>query len=577
MMKKAILFMLIMLICIFCAGESFAAKDNRAAPVMKETTCLGKNGKVYLNLIFSSTKGETYRVYRRANGTAKFKRLKDIKATGKTTTYKDMSVKKNGIYYYTVRRVYNNGKSLSKYDATGIKGICFDTAPTVSVTTMQATVKFKTSPYATGYIVYRKAPGASWRKIAGFGESKAKTLQFTDTFYKTFTRDEEKKHLINNTFVDPSANPFVYEVRAIDSNKKKGYISRGLYYQDGACAIGTPAMSSVAVKNRLATIYWSGVPEAKSYNIYAKTSKKASWLKLASVNAKGKDIESAKININKNYTFYTVKAFVNIHGVLKASDYEKEFYIGKRVMGKKNALFLGDSLALGRPYKGEVLTYFNYAKRVEQMLGMRCDNVAITASTISDVYVKKQKQSILIDQFRQVFVGKSPNIPKGYPIPRTPLPAWQYDYIVLQGGTNDYSFCVPFGEAGSKDTGTLNGALNSFKQMVKAINTTRKDKGLPNVKIIVMDITYSLRCGSDYQHVRCKQTTKNALGATATDYTNEIRKNLSDKSLTVRFIPATVVLNEKNCLKESADNLHFTKITSGKMGKVIADSILYWK
>ena len=146
----------------------------------------------------------------------------------------------------------------------------------------------------------------------------------------------------------------------------------------------------------------------------------------------------------------------------------------------------------------------------------------------------------------------------------------------MQGGTNDYSFCVPFGEADSKDIGTLNGALNSFKQMVKQINTTRKSKGLANVKIIVMDITYSLRCGSDYQTVRCKQTTKNALGVTATDYTNTIHENLDNEGLNIRYIPATAVLNEENCLKESADNLHLTKVGYGKMGKVIADTILYW-
>lgn len=575
-MKKIILALTLIVLFALCTGEAVAAKDLSAAPIMKETSCLEDNGKVFLNFIFASSKGEKYRVYRRSDGTKQFQKLGDIVAKGATTTYKDTKVKKNAVYYYTVRRVYNNNKSLSKYDTVGIKAICIDTAPSVSLTNMQATVRFKTSPLATGYILYRKAPGDTWRKIASFKATQKSTLQFADTYYKTATRATEKKHLINNTFVDPTANPFRYEVRAIYSDTAKGYISRGLYYQEGACVVGTPALSSVAVKSGKATVHWSSVPAAKSYNVYAKTSKYASWVKLAGVKATDKGIESLSIKVKRNYTFYTVKAFVNVRGKLVGSEYEKEFYIGKRTMGNKKALFLGDSIALGRPYKGNNLTYFNYAKRVEQMLGMRCDNIAITASTISDVHVKRQKQSILIDQFRQVYVGKKPNTPEGYPTPPAPLPIWQYDYIVLQGGTNDYSFCVPFGEADSKDIGTLNGALNSFKQMVKQINTTRKSKGLANVKIIVMDITYSLRCGSDYQTVRCKQTTKNALGVTATDYTNTIHENLDNEGLNIRYIPATAVLNEENCLKESADNLHLTKVGYGKMGKVIADTILYW-
>ena len=575
-MKKILLILTICIMSAIFAGEAVAAKDLSAAPIMKETSCLEDSGKVFVNFIFASSKGEKYRVYRRTDGTKKYQKLGDITATGTTATYKDKKVKKNAVYYYTVRRVYNNNKSLSKYDVNGIKAICVDTKPVVSVTNMQATVKFKTTPYATNYIVYRKVPGAAWRKMASFKQTNESTLRYTDTFHETVTRAAEKKFLINDTFVDPSANPFRYEVRAIYAETEKGYISRGLYYQEGACAVGTPAVSSVDVKNGKATLHWSQVPGAKSYNIYAKTSKNAAWVKLASVKSTGKGIEAACVKVKRNYTFYTVKAFVNCHGVLTGSDYEKEFYIGKKTMGKKKALFLGDSIGLGRPYRGNNLVYFNYAKRVEQMLGMRCDNIAITASTISDCHAKIQKQSILTDQFRQVYIGKRPNTPAGFPQPPKPLPIWQYDYIILQGGTNDYSFRIPLGEADSKDISTFNGALNSFKQMLKAVNTTRKSKGLANVKIIVMDITYSLRCGSDYHTVRCKQTTKNAIGLTAADYTNAIHENLNNEGLNIRYIPATAVLNEKNCLKESADNLHFTKVGCGKMGKVIADTILKW-
>ena len=81
---------------------------------MKETSCLEDSGKVFVNLIFASSKGEKYRVYRRTDGTKKYQKLGDITATGTTATYKDKKAKKNAVYYYTVRRVYNNNKSLNK-------------------------------------------------------------------------------------------------------------------------------------------------------------------------------------------------------------------------------------------------------------------------------------------------------------------------------------------------------------------------------------------------------------------------------------------------------------------------------
>ena len=576
-MKKVLRIAIILVLCLVFMLPVVAAKNLNAAPVLKETAFVEKDGKVYLNFLFASTKGEKYRVYRRTEGTKQFTRLGDITAKSATTTYKDTGVKKNGVYYYTVRRVYNKNKSLSQYDTAGIKAISMDTSPKVRVTTMQAFVTFKTSPQATSYILYRKAPGAAWRKLATFKVDGRDTIQYMDTYYKTAVFDYEKSQLISNTFVDPSANPFRYEVRAIYTDTAKGYVSKGLYYQDGACTVGTPALSSVSVKSGKATVLWSNIPVAKSYNIYAKTSENASWVKLASVKASGKGIESANVKVNKNYTFYTVRAFAMVHGVLTGGGYEKEFDIGKRTMGGKKALFLGDSIALGRPYKGNNLTYFNYAKRVEQMLGMRCDNVAITASTISDNYRAIEKESILMDEFRQIYVGKGANIPTGFPTPPSPAPAWQYDYIVLQGGTNDYNSSVALGEDDSKDITTFNGALNKFKEMVKSLNNVRNAKGLPDIKIIVLDITYSLRCGSDYKNVRCRQTTPNRLGLTASDYTNRMHKNLDDPELLVRFIPADAVIGESNCLTESADNLHFTKPGNGKMGNIIADTILHWE
>ena len=44
----------------------------------------------------------------------------------------------------------------------------------------------------------------------------------------------------------------------------------------------------------------------------------------------------------------------------------------------------------------------------------------------------------------------------------------------------------------------------------------------------------------------------NALGITMQAYVDEIMSNLNDGSFDMQTVPSTVVLNEKNCLYESA-------------------------
>ena len=554
---------------------SAAAANQAKAPVLKMTSCIEKNGKIFINFIFQSVKGEKYRVYRRGANTMKYTKLADVVATGKTCTHKDYKISKNKIYYYTVRRIYNKNKSLSQFDTVGIKGICFDTKPSVKLTTMDASIKFRTTSEAAEYIVYRKLPGGAYKQLKRIRASAKTYIEYKDTYYKSLHDAQERSYLINDTYIDPTANPFRYEVRAIYRDEKKGYISKSLYYQNGACVICAPAISSCKLTASVANIKWSGLPIAKSYNIYAKTSKAASWEKLAAVKSTGANIEQASFHVKKKYTYYTVRAFAEIHGSLVASKYETDFYIGKRILTKKKALFIGDSLTTGKPYRGENITGFQFSKRVEQMLGIHCDNIAIPAATLADKTAHSKKYSIVTDEVKQLYNGKYPRFPAGIPTPERLYPLCEYDYIILQGGTNDYIENVKPGDPNSGDITTFNGATNEIKHMLEKVNKIRKNAGKEEVRVIILDIPYSLRCGSDYQTIRCRQTTPNALGLTAADYSDAFVENMLRSDLNVRLVSCNKVINEKNCLSESADNLHFTKLGSGKMGKIIADTILY--
>ena len=84
------------------------------------------------------------------------------------------------------------------------------------------------------------------------------------------------------------------------------------------------------------------------------------------------------------------------------------------------------------------------------------------------------------------------------------------------------------------------------------------------------------RCRSKFYITGNRMQLPNALGITMQAYVDEIMKNLNDGSFDMQTVPSTVVLNEKNCLYESADNLHYTKLGYAKLGNVIASMILKW-
>ena len=102
----------------------------------------------------------------------------------------------------------------------------------------------------------------------------------------------------------------------------------------------------------------------------------------------------------------------------------------------------------------------------------------------------------------------------------------------------------------------------------------RSRRGLEDVKLVIMDIPYSLRSDTDYS-IKCRQTSPNKIGLTASDYTDAFIKIMTDSEWNVQLVNTQTVLNENNCTTESLDNLHFTKLGSAKVGKLIADVILY--
>ena len=570
-MKKLIITICTIILLCSALVPSAAAAQANSAPQLLETSCVESDGNMVCLVQFKSTAGKKYRVYRRVPHSGKYTALGEITAKGKTTQFTDKKAKKGAIYFYTVRMI--SGNKLSAFDKKGIKVICFDCAPTISLTTQYADIRFKTTPEASSYLIYRKFGNNAFKQIGKLSAQQAKrSPKFKDNYYQTLTTAAEKQHLLYKTYVDPTANPFRYEVRAIYKTGNK--ISRGYYSKTGTCVVGTPALSSVNIKGKKAEIVWAGIPVAKSYNIYAKVSETASWEKLAVVsNNSAKEIQSKSVTLSKNYAYFTVRAFANSHGKLISGNFEKDFRITNRNYTGKKALFVGDSITRGTPTRGDALRYFSFPIRVQQLLGIRCDNLGIPAATIVES-TTSSRQSVLMDELVPMHEGARPNTPAAYLDSTSLSPIWQYDYFVIEGGTNDYGCDVPIGTEDSQDTKTFSGALNRMRDIIISTNAIRAEKGLAPVKVIVLDITFSCRFGSLNTEFHSRFTTPNKLGLTALDYNKALHQTFANSDLDVTFVNSNSVLNEKNCLHESADNLHFTKLGYGKLGKLVAKAMM---
>ncbi|MBE6817978.1 MAG: SGNH/GDSL hydrolase family protein [Ruminococcaceae bacterium] len=568
-MKKLLIIILSLLLVSVAFMPSAAATAN-SAPQLQETSCVENNGVVTCLVQFKSIAGKKYRVYRRAPYSGKYAAIGDIQATENTTRFRDKKAKKGAIYFYTVRMI-NGKKKLGAFDKKGIKAICHDCAPTIRLTTMNAQIRFTATPEATSYQIFRKFNNGDFKQIGMLTAAQAKASpHFVDTFRLSLKTAAEKEYLISDTFVDPTANPFRYEVRAFFKSKTDCQIARGYYSKSGTCVVATPAISAVTVGKGTAQVSWAGVPVAKSYNIYGKVDQFSAWKKLATVINSDQSVQRHTVSISQDFAYYTVRAFALSHGILVAGEYETDFAVSQRNIEDKKALFIGDSITKGIPYKE---SGFTAAARVQQLLGIHCDNFGIGGATISDTSDYTLRSSILINELLPLCQGQVSETSTDTYDEDLPSLLWDYDYIVIQGGTNDYGYSVPIGETDSADITTFNGALNQMREILTAVNDIRINMGLEPVKVIAIEITFSYRFGSVFTELNNRFTFPNKLGLTALDYNEAFLQSMSNSEFDVTFVQTTPVINEENCIYESIDNLHLTRLGYSQLGNLIAEAI----
>lgn len=116
-----------------------------------------------------------YEIYRRT-GSGTWKRVKTITSSN-TLTYQDTSVTNAKTYTYRLKAI--NGVQKSSYSASKV---IWYAAPTKITTFRKSqigiTVKWKKVTSASGYVVYRKTSGGTWKKLATV--KGAKKISYTD-------------------------------------------------------------------------------------------------------------------------------------------------------------------------------------------------------------------------------------------------------------------------------------------------------------------------------------------------------------------------------------------------------------
>ena len=143
------------------------------APVSKVTLVSAKNVNYNRNQItWKKLSGaDGYRIYRKTSG-GKYKYIGRV-TSAKTTSYTDKTAKVGMTYYYTVCAYWETDgyEGVGSYNKSGLKVKTKLKKPTLKKLTLLSSsdairLSWSKTAGATGYIVYRKAAGGSWVRVA---------------------------------------------------------------------------------------------------------------------------------------------------------------------------------------------------------------------------------------------------------------------------------------------------------------------------------------------------------------------------------------------------------------------------
>lgn len=256
-----------------CVSET---PTKPSAPKLSKVTNTVSGVKVTWGKVSGADK---YYVYRKTASS-------DWSRIGSTTSiaYTDKTAKSGTTYYYTVKAF--NGAGSSSYNKTGIKIKYVATPNLKKIENTEKSLKITWGKVsgADGYIIYRKAAGASsWTKIATVkGGSK---VSYKDTKVS-------------------SGKSYTYTVRAYDGSTYSSYNTTGISLK----FLAMPTLSKVTSSTSGITVNWGKVSGATGYIIYRKTGS-GGWKTVGKVTS-GSTLKYVDKTAKKGVTYtYTIRAY----------------------------------------------------------------------------------------------------------------------------------------------------------------------------------------------------------------------------------------------------------------------------
>lgn len=535
-----------------------------ASPKLSYVKRYSKNSKEYAKFAWNSKSGQQYYVYRKPKGEGKWSKIATVTAKGNLSYFTDKNLKKSANYIYTCKVVKKSDKIVYNYGSydSGISTVAGKPEVSADCQNLKAIISWNSVSGANLYKVYRKVGvNGEYRLI---GETSDTT--YVDVYKQSAVKDAERKYLCAETFVDPSINPFVYTVRAVNvSNNKESYSD---YLRDGDFHIETPSIVSIVKNNdRSVTYEWATLSNAKGYYLYTgyyDAQGSFHWKRVADVKPQKTTRQKATVKVDPSHTYFTVKARFEKEGKTVYSQYDKKFNIQNRKYQNQNILYIGDSITFGSPYKGiTTREVFSYPWRVQQLTGVNTYNPSIPGATYA--YNERKDRYRMVTDVAKKFKNEKAlhSNTKTYK---------DFDVVVMAAGTNDYSDNTSLGQLDSTDIKEFNGAVNQIMEWIREGSEQRIEEGKEPIKIVFVELFYSDRT-KIWTERNNRFVTENELGLTLTDYQdnyNSLIDKYRSEGFDVYQFDTTQFVNESTCPYVTSDNLHMSRYTYSKIGNELA-------
>lgn len=452
MQRKSLLLTIFTLVLSIIISAFITADAASAVPADVKGFKLKSVGASTAELVWSKQKGVTgYAVYQSTNG-------KKYKLIGKKNYNGKCIVKKlgaNSNYKFAIRAYKNvKGKSyLSK------------SYPVLKVNTMPSPVKFTTLNLSEerAYLKWNESKGADGYYIYYSIDSGKSWTEYGITTNTEFRKKQLKP-----------GRSYIFGIKVYKYIDGKKVISRDIVKKQSVTRPAVPEYT-VTKKNNTYTLKWKAVSGANEYIVYSQLPNKA-WERKGVT----KNTEFSFTQKNASELFLAVKPIKIVGKNKYAGDYCKRLASDKPFSG--TLYTFGDSIA-----KGTGSHRYTYSDMFAREHGLEAINRTISAGFLCSV--SPNNNHICQDVID--YIDK------------------EYDYILIEGGRNDYFFNSEIGEVSPEgendfDMNTVCGALEAAFSHIREVS--------PKSKVIFV-----------MMHDAANQSKiKNKLGLTFDDYERAI-------------------------------------------------------